>query len=128
MDKVWSWLAVELGKHAVWVVVGGVLLTVGLGFGISKLEFATGQDAYLNTSDVIYKDNVAYQNLFGGSTMLTVVTMDKGHTVAELFNPKGRAEFKTFHDSLEEVPALPGDRDSPDRARLHPQPDPGAGR
>ena len=71
MDKAVVWLAVELGKHAVWVAVGGVLLTVGLGFGISQLEFATGQDAYLNTSRrQIYKDNVAYQTLFGGSAML----------------------------------------------------------
>ena len=42
-----------------------------LGFGITKLEFATGQDSYLNKSDQVYKDNVAYQDLFGGQAMLT---------------------------------------------------------
>jgi hypothetical protein len=47
----------------------------------------TGQDSYLNKSDQVYKDSVAYQHLFGGEAMLTLVTMDKGHAVNELFTP-----------------------------------------
>ena len=90
MHKFWSWLGLNLGKHWIAVIVGGLLITVGLGFGITKLEFSTGQDNYLNKSDQVYKDNVAYQNLFGGQAMLTLVTMDQGHTVAELFTPDGR--------------------------------------
>ncbi len=35
MDKVWSWIAVELGKYAKWVAVIGVLVTVLLGLGIT---------------------------------------------------------------------------------------------
>ena len=64
-----------------------------LGFGITKLEFATGQDSYLNKSDQVYKDNVAYQDLFGGQAMLTLVTMDEGHTVDELFTRRTSAQF-----------------------------------
>ncbi len=30
-------------------------------------------------------DNVDYQKLFGGQAMITLVTMDEGHTVDELF-------------------------------------------
>ena len=61
MQRFWSYLAVQLGKHAIWVSVIGLLITVGLGFGITKLEFATGQDSYLNKSDQVSKDNVVYQ-------------------------------------------------------------------
>ena len=48
MDRLWDWLAVELGKYARWVELGVLGLTIVLGFGITRLEFATGQDSYLN--------------------------------------------------------------------------------
>ena len=95
MQRFWSYLAVQLGKHAIWVTVIGLLVTIGLGLGITQLEFATGQDSYLNKSDQVYKDNVAYQDLFGGQAMLTVITMDDGHTVDELFTGDGAAAVRS---------------------------------
>src|SRR5664279_4992646 len=77
-----------------------VLVTVGLGYGITKLEFSTGQDSYLNKSDQVYKDSVAYQKLFGGEAMVTLVTMDKGHTVNELFTPKNIAQWNAVSKKL----------------------------
>jgi predicted RND superfamily exporter protein len=100
MQRFWSWLAVNLGKRAGLVSVIGLLLTVALGAGITRLEFTSGQDAYLNTSDQVFKDNVAYQKLFGGEAMLTVITMDKGHTVAELLNDTNRATIREVGDKL----------------------------
>ena len=73
------------------MTVIGLLVTIALGLGITQLKFATGQDSYLNKSDQVYKDNVAYQRLFGGEAMLTVITMDPGHTVDELFTGDGAA-------------------------------------
>ena len=60
MQRFWSWLAVYLGKHAGVVAIVGLLVTLVLGFGTTKLSFATGQDSYLNAEDQVYKDNVAY--------------------------------------------------------------------
>jgi uncharacterized protein len=100
VQRFWSNLAVQLGKHA--FIVTGVLLviTVVLGLGISNLKFATGQDSYLNDSDQVAKDNVVYQRLFGGQAMLTVVSMKPGHRVEELFTARGRRQFERLHDSL----------------------------
>ena len=89
MQRFWSWLAVELVRRAGLVALVGLIITLVLGYGITRLEFATGQDSYLNKSDQMYKDNVAYQNLFGGQAMLGLVTMDEGHTVDELFDADG---------------------------------------
>ena len=100
MQRFWSNLAVQLGKHAMLVSVILLIITVGLGFGITKLQFATGQDSYLNDSDQVAKDNLVYQRLFGGQAMLTVISMQKGHTVDELFTAKGRRQFERFHDTL----------------------------
>ena len=102
MERFWSWLGLNLGKHWVLVLVVGTLLTVGLGLGATQLEFATGQDSYLNKSDQVYEDNVAYQDLFGGQAMVTLITMDEGHTVAELFTPDGIEQFTTFSKTMED--------------------------
>jgi len=100
MQRFWSWLAVRLGQRAGVVALVGLILTLGLGFGITRLEFATGQDSYLNRTDQVYKDSVAYQDLFGGQAVLGLVTMDEGHTVDELFDAAGIAQWEEFHDDL----------------------------
>jgi uncharacterized protein len=87
MRRVWAWMALNFGKHAGIVGVIGLAITLILGLGITKLDFATGQDSYLNKSDQVYKDNVAYQDLFGGEAMVTLFTMDEGKTVTDLFTP-----------------------------------------
>jgi uncharacterized protein len=100
VHKFWGWLGLNLGKHWIVVLLVGGLLTAVLGYGISNLEFATGQDSYLNKSDQVYKDSVAYQKLFGGQAMVTLVTMDKGHTVNELFTPETIAQFDEVAQNL----------------------------
>jgi len=100
VERFWRFIAVELGKRAGLVSVIGLLVTLILGFGITRLQFSTGQDSYLNKSDTVYKDNVAYQRLFGGQAMLTLVTMDKGHTVNELFTPENQAKWRAVEDQL----------------------------
>jgi uncharacterized protein len=100
VHKFWGWLGLNLGKHWIAVVVGGLVITVALGFGATKLEFATGQDSYLNKNQQVYKDSVAYQKLFGGQAMVTLITMDKGHTVKELFTPDNIKQLKAVEGKL----------------------------
>src|SRR3954447_19388573 len=97
----WAWLGLHLGKHAGIVAIVGVVLTIFFGYGITKLEFATGQDSYLNKSDTVYKDSVAYQRLFGGQAMLTLVTMDEGKSVVDLFTDGGLERWAAIDKQLE---------------------------
>ncbi len=94
MAKFWSWLAVNLGRHAGIVGAIGLIFTIVIGFGITRLEFATGQDSYLNANDVVYKDNIDYQDLFGGQAMLSVISMDEGQTIDSIFTTEGVATFE----------------------------------
>src|SRR5262245_35408506 len=71
-----------------------------LGFGITRLAFSTGQDSYLNKRDNVYKAKLKYQRPFGRQAMLTLVTMDKGHTVNELFTPANQAKWQALEDRL----------------------------
>jgi uncharacterized protein len=110
MQRFWSWLAVSAGKHAGLVGLIGLALTLVLGFGITKLEFATGQDSYLNSDDEVYIDNVRYQDLFGGQAMLVLFTLEEGTTLTDFFSAQNRdemtrvaAELKEHDDLIESV-------------------------
>lgn len=100
MRTFWSKLAVRLGKHAGLVGLVGLLVTMVLGYGLTRLEFATGQDSYLNADEQIAIDNVAYQDLFGGQIMLTVITLDEGTTHADIVTGEGRQTFLDVFDEL----------------------------
>src|SRR5215510_10135711 len=100
MRRVWAWMAINFGKHAGIVGVIGLAITLLLGLGITKLEFATGQDSYLNKDEQVYKDSVAYQNLFGGEAMLTLFTMDEGKTVSDWFTPANIDHMRQVEEDL----------------------------
>jgi len=109
MQKFWSRLAVELGKRAGLVALVGLIVTLTMGFGITQLSFATGTDSYLNKDDAAYEASVEYQNRFGGEANLTVITMDEGHTVAELItNEKNRAAIESTSAELRKVAGVRG--------------------
>jgi hydrophobe/amphiphile efflux-3 (HAE3) family protein len=102
MAKFWSWLAVNLGRHAGMVAAIGLVFTIVVGFGITRLEFATGQDSYLNRDSEVYRDNVEYQELFGGQAMLSVISMQDGARVEDLFTPEGIATMQEVEQRLDE--------------------------
>jgi hydrophobe/amphiphile efflux-3 (HAE3) family protein len=103
MQRFWSWLAVNLARHAGMVTLIGLVFTVVLGVGITRIEFATGQDSYLNKGSQVYDDNIEYQELFGGNALLTAISMDEGHTVDELFTEAGVADMERVATEVREV-------------------------
>ena len=108
--RFWSVLAVQLGKRAGLVSIIGLLVTMIMAFGLTRLEFATGQDSYLNSDDQVAIDNLAYQELFGGQIMVVLFTMDEDHTVADLALPANREAFDAVKAELAEVPATPPEK------------------
>jgi hydrophobe/amphiphile efflux-3 (HAE3) family protein len=106
MQRFWSWLAVRAGKHAGIVGLVGLVLTLVLGFGLTRLEFATGQDSYLNSDDQVAIDNVRYQDLFGGQAMLVVFTLDEGTTLTEFLSPENQAELEAMAAEISEASDL----------------------
>ena len=108
MQKMWSWLALNLGRRAGLVSVIGLVVTIGLGLGITRLDFATGQESYLNSDEQTAIDNVAYQDLFGGQAMITLITMAEGHTVDELFTAEGIEQFRSTGDAIRDLDGVLG--------------------
>ena len=100
MRKFWSKLAVELGKKAGIVALVGLVISVGLGFGLTKLEFATGQDSYLNKDEQVAKDNLVYQRLFGGQIMLIMFSLDDDTSLIDLVTEENRETFLDLNEEL----------------------------
>ena len=94
------------GQRGGIVAIIAVLLTVGLGFGITKLEFSTDQSNYLNSGSQVAKDNVSYQSLFGGQAMISDLTVDKGKKLADLFTQHNLDEFAAVTKELEADPRI----------------------
>jgi len=100
VQKLWAAMAVSLGKRAALVGVVVFVVTAVLGVGLTRLEFATGQDSYLNKDQQIYKDNVEYQDLFGGQAMVTLFTMEEGKTIVDLFTPANLAAWEAIEEEV----------------------------
>ncbi len=100
MESFWRWLGVALGKHWKVVVAAVVLITVVLGLGGRNVEFATGQDSYLNPDSQIAIDNVAFQDDFGGETVILLFTSTDGSEVSELYSGANLAELERITEEL----------------------------
>src|SRR5690606_28659893 len=100
VQKLWAAMAVSFGKRAALVGVVVFVVTAVLGVGLTRLEFATGQDSYLNKDQQVYKDNVEYQDLFGGQAMVTLFTMEEGKTIVDLFTPANLAAWEAIEEEV----------------------------
>jgi uncharacterized protein len=103
MESFWRWLGVALGKY--WKIVAAivVLITVVLGYSARNIEFATGQDSYLNPDSQIAIDNVAFQDDFGGETVILLFTSTDGSDVSKLYEGANLAELERITTELESV-------------------------
>jgi uncharacterized protein len=100
VHKFWSAMAINLGKRAVLVGIVVALVTIGLGLGLSRLDFATGQDSYLNEGSEVYENNQNYQDLFGGQAMLTLFTMNEGNTIDDFFTDRNIEQLREIEKEL----------------------------
>ena len=100
MESFWRWLGVALGKYWKIVVAGVVLVTLVLGLAGRNIEFATGQDSYLNPDSQIAIDNVAFQDDFGGETVILLFSSTDGSDVSQLYEGANLAELERVTGEL----------------------------
>lgn len=106
MERFWRTIAVGLGKY--WWAVGLAVLAITgvLAIGATNIEFATGQDSYLNTDSQASIDNVEFQNTFGGEAVILLFSSEGEATIDELMNDANRAELIRLEAALREVPEV----------------------
>ncbi|MFW2333669.1 MAG: hypothetical protein ACN4IE_07765, partial [Ilumatobacter sp.] len=103
MEKFWRDTGVWLGKHWKLVTAAVVAVTVLLGIGLTQIEFATGQDSYLNPDSQIAIDNVEFQDNFGGETVILLFSAQEGSDVSDLYGGSNLTELRRLNVELAEV-------------------------
>jgi uncharacterized protein len=100
MDKWWRSAGRLISRRTVATVVVMVMVTGAMFFGLRKLDFATGQNSYIDPASKVAKDNERYQNLFGGESMVVLFTVDKSKTVVDLFSPANVTQFTDVEQKM----------------------------
>ena len=103
MESFWRRAGVQLGKQWKVVAAAVVVVTVLLGVGLTRIEFATGQDSYLNPDSQIAIDNVEFQDNFGGETVILLFTAQDGNDISDLYAGTNLAELRRLNVDLAEV-------------------------
>ncbi len=101
MRRAWEGLSRIVTSRAAVILVVIAVITLVLAGGATRLKFATGQDSYLNPGDKVSVDNRAYQALFGGQAMITVITAEPGKNVVDLFTAANRAKMVALQAQLD---------------------------
>ncbi len=106
MERFWRAAGVQLGKYW-WAVLGSMLVITGLlALGLSQLQFATGQDSYLNQDSQIAVDNVEYQDNFGGETAILLFQAQDGNDITDLFAGENLEELRNLEEELGDIPEV----------------------
>ncbi len=100
MEQHWRAAGVALGKYWKWVLAAAAVVTAVLAIGFSRVEFATGQDSYLNADSQASIDNVAFQERFGGETVVLLFSAEDGRDVSDLFSGDNLAELDRLTEEL----------------------------
>jgi hydrophobe/amphiphile efflux-3 (HAE3) family protein len=106
MNKFWSNVGRLLSRRTVATLSVVALVTIALGFGLQRLDFATGQDSYIDPASQVAKDNKDYQSLFGGENMVVLFTVPEGKTVVDLFTPANVTQFKEIEAKMKTSDAV----------------------
>src|SRR5215204_5516440 len=101
MERFWRKLGFNLGRHWKIVLLLVVAVTVLLGIGATQIEFATGQDSYLNSDSQIAIDNREFQDLFGGEAVILLFSANEPDVViSDLFVGDNLAKLQQINDDL----------------------------
>lgn len=106
MGSWWRRVGDWLSRRTVATLVAVLAVTGLFAVGLGALDFATGQDSYIDPESQVAKDNGAYQELFGGENMVVLFTVPEGKTVVDLFTSGNVAQMNEVQSTLEGNPAI----------------------
>jgi uncharacterized protein len=97
--RFWTRVAEGLSRRPSVTFAVVLLAIVALALGLPKLEFATGQESYLNRDEQIFVDNEHYQEAFGGAAMLVLFE----GPVTELFTQPNLDRMRAMEQELRDT-------------------------
>jgi hypothetical protein len=98
----WDRLSRVIVRRPVLVLVSALLVAAALSTGLARLAFSTDQDTLVSSSSQVFKDNVRYQQQFGGETMLVLISGDP----IDLFSNKNIGSLQQLESDLRATPGV----------------------
>ncbi|MEN9643791.1 MAG: hypothetical protein RL238_460 [Actinomycetota bacterium] len=102
----WRSLGTWLSRHTALTLAGVAALTAVLVVGLLRLDFATGQDSYIDPSSQAAQDNRDYQELFGGENMVVLFTVPEGENLVDLFTSGNVVQMNEVEATLADDDAI----------------------
>lgn len=106
MEQFWRSVGTWSDAHRRLAAAILVAVTVVLGIGLGNVDFATGQDSYLNPDSQVAIDNVAIQDRFGGENVIVLFTAQDGQPITQLFEGENLAKLQAMNDELATIPQV----------------------
>jgi predicted RND superfamily exporter protein len=103
VEAFWRNAGVQLGKHWKLVLLALAVITVVLGVGLTRNEFATGQDSYLNPDSQVAIDNEGFQEEFGGEAIILLFEATGDADITDLFLGANLEEQRRITAALGEI-------------------------
>lgn len=103
MERNWRRLGYELGRRWWVVAIAFLVITAILAVGAMNLEFATGQDSYLNEDSQIAIDNELLQGEFGGETIILLFQAQGEADITDLYAGDNLAELERIESELRAI-------------------------
>ena len=97
MQRFWLSIAEFVSRRYVWVLAASALATVVLAFGITRLEFKTSQDTIVPSGSQVYRDNVRYEEQFGGEPVLVLFS---GENIRDLLSGSNLSQLRDVEYEL----------------------------
>ncbi|MDO8391703.1 MAG: MMPL family transporter [Actinomycetota bacterium] len=89
-----------LSRRTVATLAMVAAVTAVFAVGIGQLDFETGQDSYIDPNSKVADDNRAYQELFGGETMIVLFTVSDDTTLVDLFTVTNVQQMNEMETTL----------------------------
>ena len=107
MEHFWRRTGFNLGRRWPVVLISFLVITAIMAAAAANLDFATGQDSYLDDSDQIAIDNELFQDEFSGETIILLFQAEDGSDISTLYNGDGNvAELERIEEELRAIPEV----------------------
>jgi hypothetical protein len=106
MEKLWRSIGRVVSRRTLVTLLVVVVVSGLFAVGLGRLDFATGQDSYIESTSTVAKDNHRYQSLFGGESMVVLFTVPEGKNLVDLFTPGNVAKLNDVQAALAKSAAV----------------------
>ncbi len=96
----WRGVGEWLSRKTVATLAAVAAVTAIFVVGLGQLDFATGQDSYIDPDSQVAADNRAYQDLFGGESMVVLFTVPEDKTLVDLFTTGNQRQMNEMETAL----------------------------